>query len=126
MGSRNAALRLVASSVAGMLLALSARAQSSSSGGVIVTGTATPTEELLTDRFNVDVGAFLVSSNINGNLRGTVQTQTGIDFSHDFGTDANQTRVRANLLWRMTPRQGLRFSYFDNDVTKTRTRAATK
>lgn len=82
---------------------------------------ATPSEQLLIDRFNVELGAFVITSNVNGNLRGNVQQQTGIDFSHDFGTDADQTRWRANLLWRITSRQGLRFSYFDNDVTKTRT-----
>ena len=115
MSPRNRLFGLVTTSVIGTMAAPWALAQ-----GVMTTGSATPTEQLLTNRFEVDLAAFVLSSKINGELRGTIQTQTGIDFSQNFGADGDQTRIRAGALWRITPRQGLRFSYFDNDVTRMR------
>ena len=77
------------------------------------------TEKLLVNPYTIDLGTYLVSSQINGNLRGNAGDQN-VDFSHDFGTDATQTRVRLGFLWRITPTQGVRFNYFNNDVSKTR------
>src|SRR5579862_7554413 len=87
----------------------------------VVARAASPTEQLLEDRFNVDLGTYLVSSNINGSLIGAATTTNqSIDVDRRFGTDdANESRWRAEILWRMTRRQYLRFMYFDNDVTKT-------
>ena len=80
-----------------------------------------PTEDLLNDRFVIAVGVFVVNSNINGSLLGTANTsEQSIDFDKQFGTDADQTRWRGEVLWRITPRQHVRFSYFDNDVGRTR------
>jgi hypothetical protein len=81
-----------------------------------------PTEALLNDRFVITVGGFVVTSTINARLLGSANTgdQT-IDFDKQFGTDADQTRWRGEVLWRITPRQHVRFSYFDNDVARTRT-----
>lgn len=81
-----------------------------------------PAEELLSDRFNLDLGTFVVASNLNGSLRGTANTSDqNVNFDKQFGTDADQTRWRADFLWRITQRQHLRFMYFDNDIHKTRT-----
>jgi hypothetical protein len=81
-----------------------------------------PTEQLLDDRFNVDLGTFVVASNLNGSLRGTANTTNqSVDFDKQFGTDADQTRWRVDVLWRITQRQHLRFMYFDNDIQRTRT-----
>jgi hypothetical protein len=81
-----------------------------------------PTEDLLNDRFVIDVGGFVVTSTINGSLLGSANTsEQSIDFNKEFGTDADQTRWRAEFLWRITPTQHVRFSYFDNDVGRTRT-----
>jgi hypothetical protein len=80
-----------------------------------------PTQELLNDRFNVDLGTFVVASNLNGSLRGTANTTNqNVDFDKEFGTDADQTRWRIDVLWRITQRQHLRFMYFDNDIKRTR------
>jgi hypothetical protein len=80
-----------------------------------------PTEGLLNDRFVIAVGAFVVTSNINGSLLGSANTsEQSIDFDKQFGTDAHQTRWRGELLWRITPTQHVRFSYFDNAVGRTR------
>jgi hypothetical protein len=116
MGSVKRVLTLGAAGVVATIAATLGVAQSSD----VSTGTATPTEQLLAGRFDVYLGAYVVSSKINGSLRGTIQNETGIDFSQVFGTDANQTRFRAGALWRITQRQGLRLSYFGNDVTRTR------
>ena len=80
-----------------------------------------PTEDLLNDRFVISVGGFVVISNINGSLLGSANTNDqSIDFNKQFGTDAAQTRLRGEVLWRITPTQHMRFSYFDNDVDETR------
>jgi hypothetical protein len=81
-----------------------------------------PAEDLLKDRFNVDLGTFVVASDLNGSLRGTANTSDqNIDFNKQFGTNADETRWRADVLWRITQRQHLRFMYFDNDIKRTRT-----
>jgi hypothetical protein len=81
-----------------------------------------PAEELLKDRFTVDLGTFVVASNLNGSLRGTANTSDqNVNFDKQFGTNADQTRWRVDVLWRITERQHLRFMYFDNDIRRTRT-----
>ena len=81
-----------------------------------------PTEKLLNDRFVIDVGGFVVASSIDGSLSGSANTgDQHINFDKQFGTDADQTRCRGDVLWRITPAQHLRFSYFGNDVRRTRT-----
>ena len=97
-------------------------AQTNSAADVRATGESSPSEELLNDRFIVTVGAFVVTSNVNGNLSGSANTSgQNIDFDKQFGTDADQARLRVDVLWRITPRQHLRFSYFNDDVQRTRT-----
>jgi hypothetical protein len=62
-----------------------------------------------------------VSSKINGSRSGDANTNgENTDFDKRFGTDADQTRLRTEVLWRITPRQHLRFSYFNNAVQGTR------
>ena len=106
---------LMAANLAAALASTPINAQTSS------TAAGSPSEDLLNDRFVVTVGAFVVTSNLNGSLNGTANTSDQrIDFDKQFGTDADQTRWSADVLWRITPRQQLRFSYFDNDVQGTR------
>jgi len=103
--------RLAPVSFVAALLAATAVAQADS-----------PAEELLHDRFNVDLGTFVVASNLNGSLKGSANTtdQT-VNWDKQFGTDADQTRWRIDGLWRITERQHLRFMYFDNHIRHTRT-----
>ena len=93
-------------------------------GLLLATATAqadSPAEDLLKDRFNVDLGTFVVGSDLNGSLRGSANTNNqNIDFNKQFGTNADQTRWRADVLWRITQRQHLRFMYFDNNISRTR------
>jgi hypothetical protein len=108
--------------VAFCLLAVTA-ATSGLAQQVVTTGASAPTYDLLSDRFVLDLGAFIVQSNVRANLNGSVQgdqNERQIDFDHTFGTNASRTRVRADFLWRITPTQHVRFMYFTNDVTNTR------
>ena len=94
-------------------------------GLLLATATAqadSPAEDLLKDRFNVDLGTFVVGSDLNGSLRGSANTNNqNIDFNKQFGTNADETRWRADVMWRITQRQHLRFMYFSNDIKRTRT-----
>jgi hypothetical protein len=103
---------LYAAGVSGVLLATATSAPARA---------GSPTEDLLNDRFVISVGGFVVTSNINGSLLGSANTSDqSIDFDKQFGTDSAQTRWRAEVLWRITPTQHVRFSYFDSDVANTR------
>jgi hypothetical protein len=103
-------VRLVAVSLVAVGTAMSARAQ-----------VDTPTEDLLRDRFVINLGGFVVSSTINGSLKGSASnSDQSINFDKQFGTDGDQTRARLDFLWRITPTQHVRFSYFDDDVQRTR------
>lgn len=109
--------------VAGPVAALAASAAlAQSTPAAAVPSTLTPTEQLLVDRFVFDLGGFIVSSNIDGSLSGSANADNQhLDFNKTFGTNADQTRVRADFLWRITARQSVRFSYFSDSVTRTRT-----
>jgi len=76
-----------------------------------------PAQDLLNNRFTFALGGFLVTSDIRGSLLGSANTNDQqIDFDKQFGIDTEQTRWRGELLWRISPTQHVRFSYFDNDV----------
>ncbi len=80
-----------------------------------------PAEDLLNDRVVIALGGFIVSSTFNGSLEGSANTgEQNVNFDKQFGTDADQTRWRGEVLWRITPTQHLRLSYFSNDVRRTR------
>jgi hypothetical protein len=103
---------LLAAAVVAVLLAASASAPARADS---------PTEGLLNDRFVLSVGGFAVTSSINASLLGTANTsEQSIDFDKQFGTDADQTRWRGEVLWRITPTQHVRLSYFSSDVALTR------
>jgi hypothetical protein len=115
-------IRLVAASLIAAVVAASSLAQASSASEVLATGMGSPTENVLNDRFVIALGGFVVTSKINGSLSGSANTNDqNTDFDKQFGTDADQTRLQAEVLWRITPRQHLRFSYFNNAVQNTRT-----
>jgi hypothetical protein len=114
-------MRLFAAGVLTIVVDTLPLAQASSAAEMPSNGANSSTENLLNDRFVVSLGGFVVSSKINGSLSGTANTSgENIDFDKRFGTDADQTRLRAEVLWRITPRQHLRFSYFNNAVQSTR------
>jgi hypothetical protein len=81
---------------------------------------ATPAQSLLEDKFVVNVGAFVMSSDLSGRLNGEAVTNPDVDFDKVFGRASDATRVRADALWRVTPNHHLRFMYFDNSTTRSR------
>ena len=118
-------LALLAS--AGLVCAVRATASlaQTSSPGVMVSAEATPAQDLLTDRFVINVGAFVLATDLNASLNGTASSPASgfsqdVDFNRTFGTSGDATRIRADVLWRFLPRHHLRFLYFDDDVKRTR------
>ena len=72
----------------------------------------------LTDRFAISLGGFLLNTDteirVDGEARGTE-----IDAGRDLGLQ-DADRFRIDAYWRMTPRQKLRFMYFDTNASGTR------
>ena len=121
-------LKLAGLAAAGLVSAIAATSSvaQTSSPGVMVTGQAavTPAQHLLTDQFVINAGAFVLATNFDATLNGNATAGSAsrdVNFDQDFGTNADTTRVRADILWRFLPRHHLRFLYFDNDVKRTRT-----
>jgi len=99
--------------------ALAADPVNLSNGNVMVEGT-TPAW-LITDRFTGDFGTFVVSNNVKATLDGTANTGRSVDFAHTFSEDGNFNRFRLDFLWRISPKHHVRFVYFQNNVSRTRT-----
>ena len=72
----------------------------------------------LNDRFAISLGGFLLNTDteirVDGEARGTE-----IDAGRDLGLQ-DADRFRIDAYWRMTPRQKLRFMYFDTNADGTR------
>lgn len=72
----------------------------------------------LNDRFSIAVGGFLLDTDTkiraDGELRGTE-----VDLGRDLGLQ-DADRIRVDAYWRMTPRQKLRFTWFDTNAEGSR------
>ena len=79
-----------------------------------------PAESLLSDAFVFNLGGFILTTDVKAHLNGSSTTNPDIDFNDTFGKGSDATRVRADALWRITPRNHLRFLYFDNSVDRNR------
>lgn len=121
------AIRLAGIALAGLAGALAAGpslAQTSASPVHVTAELDAPAQDLVNNKFVINAGVFVLQSNLKANLNGNATAGSGgqsIDFDQTFGTNADATRVRADILWRFLPRHHLRFVYFDNDVSRTRT-----
>jgi hypothetical protein len=80
----------------------------------------TPAESLLSNAFVFDLGGFILTTDVKARLNGASTTNPEVDLDHTFGKDNNATRIRADALWRITPRNHLRFMYFDNRSDRSR------
>jgi hypothetical protein len=80
----------------------------------------TPAQSLISDKFVLNLGGFIVGTDLTAHLNGSSSTNSDIDFDQTFGNASDATRVRADALWRITPNHHLRFLYFNNtqDVTR--------
>ena len=82
--------------------------------GANVVQAQTPAESLLSNAFVFNLGGFIVTTDVKAHLDGVSTTNPEVDFNHTFGKASDATRVRLDGLWRITPRQHLRFMYFDD------------
>jgi hypothetical protein len=89
-------------------------------GGPLCAQSAEPASDLLDDTWIVSVGAFVLGTHISGSLNGQAIDNPEIDFDETFGGANDATRVRADVLWRITPAHHLRFMYFNNTVDRSR------
>lgn len=81
---------------------------------------AGPAQTLVDGKLVANLGAFIVGTDLKANLNGSTANNPDVDFDKTFG-DADNTRVRADLLWRVTPNHHLRFLYFDDSTSRRRT-----
>jgi hypothetical protein len=80
----------------------------------------TPAQGLLNNSWVVNLGAFIVGTDFKANLNGQSSSQPEIDFDETFGRDSDATRVRADVLWRITPAHHVRFDYFNNTSNRSK------
>jgi len=73
----------------------------------------TPAQAMISSPLVGNLGAFIINSDLNARLDGQSSSNPDIDFNNDFGRARDATRVRADVLWRITPRHHLRLMYFD-------------
>ncbi|MDN3920260.1 hypothetical protein [Roseateles violae] len=91
----------------GVSIAGSAQAQSNAQG-------------LLDNSWVFNLGAFVVGSDLSAGLNGSSRNNPTIDFDKNYGRADDATRIRGDVLWRITPVHHLRFMYFNNDTTRSR------
>jgi hypothetical protein len=75
---------------------------------------------MLNDTWVFNLGAFVYGSTLKAGLNGQSSQNAEIDFDETFGKASDTTRVRADVLWRITPAHHMRFMYFDNSLTRNR------
>jgi hypothetical protein len=61
-----------------------------------------------------------VQSDLKGNLNGRAANNPEVDFDNTFGKANDATRVRADMLWRVTPAHHLTLKFFDNNNSRTK------
>ena len=77
-------------------------------------------EGLLNNSWVFNLGGFVYQTSLEARLDGQSSQNPEIDFDETFGKAEDSTRVRADVLWRITPAHHLRFMYFDNSNSRTR------
>ena len=80
---------------------------------------AGPAQTLLDGKLVGNLGGFIVGTDTKANLNGSTANNPDVDFDRTFG-DSDNTRIRADLLWRVTPSHHLRFLYFDDSTRRKR------
>jgi hypothetical protein len=97
-------------------------AQSSASPGVLIDASSSvPSQQWLNERVVLDAGIFVVGTHNKASLNGSAGVvNREIDFDQTFGTGYDTDRFRLDGLWRITGRQHLRFQYFTNGTSRTK------
>lgn len=90
-------------------------------GAAASTSAFAQAQALLDNPFVVNLGVFVLSTDVKGNLNGTASgSNQEVNFDRDFGKAGDASRARVDALWRINPKHHLRFMYFDNDQTRNR------
>jgi len=79
-----------------------------------------PAQTLLDGTVVGNIGGFIVGTDFKASLNGESTNNSQIDFDKTFGDGSDQTRIRADLLWRINPNHHLRFLYFDDSTRRKR------
>ena len=67
-----------------------------------------------------NLGGFVYQTSLEARLDGQSSQNPEVDFDETFGDAKDANRVRADVLWRITPAHHMRFMYFDNSNSRTR------
>jgi hypothetical protein len=89
-------------------------------GGGSAMAQSSGAQALLDNSWVVNLGAFVLSSDLKANLNGQSGANPEVDFDKTFGRDSDATRLRGDVLWRITPAHHLRFMYFNNTTKRSR------
>ena len=107
--------------LAGALAASTALAQVTS-GSTTAQVEGTSTSNYISDKYQFSLGTYIVGSNLKSTLDGTAAgSGEQVDFAHTFDMNKDYSRFRLDGLWRITPKHHLRFVYFQNNITRSRT-----
>ena len=79
-----------------------------------------PAQILLDGKVVGNLGGFFLDTDVKARLNGESTNNPDVDFDKTFGKGSDNTRIRGDVLWRITPTHHLRFLYFDNSVTRKR------
>jgi hypothetical protein len=82
-----------------------------------------PAQGLIDNRFVVNAGAFIVGTDMTVSLNGNAANTSDIDLNSNLDKPTDAKRSRLDILWRINPKHHVRFLYFNNDVTRTKTLA---
>ena len=80
----------------------------------------TPAQALIQNKVVLNLGGFIVGTDVTARLNGSSSTNPDIDFDQTFGKGSDATRVRADALWRINPKHHVRFLYFNNTDERSR------
>ena len=86
--------------------------------GSVAAQSTSGAEGLLNDSWVLNVGGFFFGTSVKANLNGQSSSNPEIDFDETFGKASDASRIRADVLWRLTPTHRLRALYFDNSQSR--------
>jgi len=91
--------------------------------GTALAQTSSGAQGLLNDTWVFSIGAFVHETETEASLSGSSSSNPEIDFDETLGKADDSTRGRLDVLWRITPAHRLRFMYFDNETTRSKSLA---
>jgi hypothetical protein len=89
--------------------------------GPVAAQSASPAQALLDQSVVVNLGAFVMQTDMKAALNGQSVQNPDIDFDQTFGKAKDTTRIRGDALWRISPKHHVALMYFDNGISRTKT-----